>query len=247
MLREAILNFNKQFTFEPKVVNVNKLKKASKFLVAGMGGSHLAADLLHLVNPKIDLIVHSDYGLPEINYQNCLVILSSYSGNTEETLDAYRLAKKKKLPMAVITVGGKLLAMAKKDGLSYIELPNTGIQPRSALGFCLKALLKIMGQEIELKSITKLHKTFNPTQWEKSGEQMAKKLINKIPIIYSSARNLVIAYNWKIKFNENSKIPAFYNIFPELNHNEMNGFDVKESVKELSDKFYFISFNFKLI
>jgi len=75
---------------------------------------------------------------------------------------------------------------------------------------------------------------------ENSGRELAEKIKGKIPVIYSSSQNSAIAYNWKIKFNETGKIPAFYNVFPELNHNEMTGFDVKEPTKPLSEKFYFI-------
>ena len=74
---------------------------------------------------------------------------------------------------------------------------------------------------------------------------MAKKLKNYIPSIYSSTKNSNITYNWKIKFNENTKIPAFYNAIPELNHNEMNGFDYVDDTKKLSSKFFFIFLNDK--
>jgi glucose/mannose-6-phosphate isomerase len=82
--------------------------------------------------------------------------------------------------------------------------------------------------------------TLDPTSLEESGKKLALKLKNYIPVIYASDRNLSLAYNWKIKLNETGKIPAFYNVFPELNHNEMTGFDVVDSTKNLSDKFYFI-------
>jgi glucose/mannose-6-phosphate isomerase len=240
MMRDAILNFNQQFAFKPVVVNARKLKKTTKFVIAGMGGSHLAGDLLKIIDPTIEVIIHSDYGLPEIDLKKYLIILSSYSGNTEEILTAYQLAKKKKLPMAVIAVGGKLLAAAKKDDVPYIELPDTGIQPRSALGFSLRALLKLVGKEKELRQTDKLAKILPPVALENIGKALAQKLVNKIPIIYSSRRNFGIAYNWKIKLNETGKIPAFCNVFPELNHNEANGFDVKSQIKNLFEKYYFI-------
>jgi glucose/mannose-6-phosphate isomerase len=109
---EAIKNFNKQFSFEPEIKNEEKLAKKSSFIVVGMGGSAHAAELLKVLKPELDIIVRRDYGLPELpeeELKNKLIILSSYSGNTEEPIDAFYEAKKKNLAMAVISTGGKLL------------------------------------------------------------------------------------------------------------------------------------------
>ena len=73
-----------------------------------------------------------------------------------------------------------------------------------------------------------------------AGQKLANELRSKIPVIYASARNAAVAYNWKIKMNETGKIPAFYNVIPELNHNEMTGFDVSEKTKKLSENFHFV-------
>jgi glucose/mannose-6-phosphate isomerase len=239
----AIKNFNRQFSYKPKIKNKEKLLKPKLYIVAGMGGSHLAADLLKVWDPKLMLFVHKNYGLPDIQdqiLQESLLIASSYSGNTEETLDAYEAAKKRGIQRAAITVGGRLLAYAEKDGIPYIKLPDTGIQPRSALGFSIKALLALMGKTRALHNISKLSYLLKPQSLEQEGKELAEKLQGYVPIIYSSEQNLPIAYNWKIKFNETGKIPAFCNFFSELNHNEMTGFDVKATTKELSSKFYFI-------
>ena len=240
---EAIKNFNKQFECEPKIENQERLKKREKFIVVGMGGSHLAADLLKIWNPYLEMIVHKNYGLPDIQgkyLKDTLVILSSYSGNTEETIDAFEKAREKNLSMAVMSIGGKLLELAKKHSIPYVQMPDIGIQPRSALGFSLMAILKIIGEDKDITEASKLAHLLKPVEYEKAGQLLAKKMKGFVPIIYSSDRNMAIAYNWKIKFNETGKIPAFYNVFPELNHNEMTGFDIKESTKNLSKNFYFI-------
>lgn len=239
MMQNAIQNFHKQFSYEPVISNRSPLTASHYFLI-GMGGSHLAADLALVWNPILPLTIVSDYGLPAGVTKKDLVIASSYSGNTEETIDGLKIALKKKLPVVVIAVGGKLIELAKKYHLPYVQLPNTGIQPRSALGFSLRALLKIIGDEKGLRESTLLARTLKPADFEKFGKALAKKLRNCIPVIYASRRNFAIAYNWKIKLNETGKIPAFYNVLPELNHNEMNGFDVQSSTKHLCDKFYFI-------
>lgn len=217
--------------------------KASSFIVVGMGGSALAAKLLKTWKIELDIIIRTDYGLPEMSIEelkNKLIILSSYSGNTEEVIDAFGKAKEQNLNMAVIATGGELLSLAKENNTPYIELPDMKTQPRLALGLSLKAFLKFMGEESELKKITELATTLNPADSEEKGKTLAEKIKNYIPIIYSSTNNSSIAYNWKIKLNESAKIPAFYNVFPELNHNEMEGFDIRDTTRELSSRFCFI-------
>ncbi|MBI2475382.1 bifunctional phosphoglucose/phosphomannose isomerase [Candidatus Uhrbacteria bacterium] len=240
MMSDAIKNFPKQFSYKPVIELTKRLKKFSHYYVIGMGGSHLAADLALIWNPKLPLTIVSDYGLPSRVTKKDLVIASSYSGNTEEIIDGLKIALKKKIPVVVIAIGGKLIALSKKHNLPYIQLPNTGIQPRCALGFSLRALLKIVRDERGLRESAKLTKTLVATKYEKAGQTLASKLTGKVPVIYSSQNNLAIAYNWKIKLNETGKIPAFYNVLPELNHNEMNGFDVQPTTKQLCDKFHFI-------
>ena len=243
MMKDAILNFQKQFLYEPKIENKSNLKKHSSFVLLGMGGSHLAADIVHSYNPDIPLIIHSDYGLPGcdlMTLKNSLVIASSYSGNTEEVIEGLEIARKKKLDIAVIAVGGKLLELAKKYHLPYIQLPNTGIQPRSALGFSLMSLLSLMNQKNALREAKKLAQLLKPKSIESLGKSLAQKLQNAVPVVYSSTKNQALAYNWKIKLNETGKIPAFYNILPELNHNEMPGFDVVTRTRQLSSHFIFL-------
>ncbi len=272
-MRDAILSFPKQFRFVPKVEN-GPVKKYKKYIVAGMGGSHLAADILKTLKPELDIIVHSDYGLPafldpsrpsatlpssgeggskekrlERRISQTLLIASSYSGNTEETLDAFEQARSKGIAVAAIAVGGKLLELAKQYQTPYVQMPDTGIQPRSALGFNLRALLKIMKQGELLRQSRELAKSLQPKNIEEKGRALAQKLKSRMPVIYASQKNYSLAYNWKIKFNETGKIPTFYNIFPELNHNEMSGFSAAggpasggdaPDPKSLSEKFYFL-------
>ena len=237
-MKEAIRNFPKQLKFEPKIENGENFKPAKKFIVSGMGGSHLAADLIKAWNPSFDMTVHHDYGLPAVDLKKCLIIISSYSGNTEEALDGFNKAILEKLPLAAISIGGKLLELAKEHQKPYIQMPDTGIEPRSALGFSLVSMLKMMGQEKALSDIKNI--SFNMADLEEKGQALAQRLKNHIPVIYTSTANGPIGYNWKIRFNETGKIPAFCNTIPELNHNEMVGFDREGESKGLSDSFYFL-------
>ncbi|MDA1337443.1 MAG: bifunctional phosphoglucose/phosphomannose isomerase [bacterium] len=236
MMRESIESFAKQFEYEPVIENQEKWGKAEKFLLCGMGGSHLQGDILQMLAPTLNFLVYSDYGLPKNIEKDRLIIISSYSGNTEETVSAFQEATEKGFPLVVISVGGKLIELAKEHQVSYVQIPDTGIQPRSALGYTLRALLKLTGEENLLKEVGILAQKLLPASFEHEGEELAKKFLEKIPVIYSSRSNEPIAYNWKIKLNESAKIPSFYNVFPELNHNEMTGFDVIDSTKDLSGK-----------
>lgn len=243
MMGKAILDFGKQFAFSPRVENARKLKAYGKFTVCGMGGSNLVMGLLKIADPTIDSVEHRNYGLPALSTtatKDRLNVAVSYSGNTEETLSSFDAALRRRLPLAAIATGGKLLARAKKQGVPYIELPITGIQPRMALGFITQALLKLMHRGALYRQASALAIILKPSKARSAGERLARDFKNHIPVIYASDINGMIAYNWKIKMNETGKIPAFYNVLPELNHNEMTGFDVKEKSRHLSKQFHFI-------
>ncbi len=243
MLDASIRDFPAQFEFEPKIENRSNLGKvkAKKYLVCGMGGSALAAEILKCAEPGLNLAVSRNYGLPELaDLKDRLVILSSYSGNTEETISAFHAARKKKLNLAVVSKGGALIELAKEHGAPYIQIPDTGIQPRMATGFTVRALLALMGDREGLKATRKLAADLHPIRLEKEGREVSVKLRGRVPVIYASAENEALARIWKIKFNENGKIPAFWNFFPELNHNEMTGFDVIPSTQPLASHFHFI-------
>jgi len=242
-MKQVFIEFQKQFDYQPVIVNKKKYKKSDRFIVLGMGGSNLAPDIIKNVAPQLHIRAHKNYGLP-VMPDSCLkkylIIANSYSGNTEETLDGLKMAYKKKLNIIIIATGGKLINFAKKNSLPYIQMPNFGIQPRSALGFNCQAMLYAMGQKKLSQELADLAKTLKGKNYETRGKKLAKELKNKVPIIYSSENNFALAYNWKIKFNETGKIPAFYNLLPELNHNEMTGFDVQASTQKLSKFFHFI-------
>ena len=244
MILQDIKNFNKQFGYDPKIQNAGHLPQtAKKFIVCGMGGSHLAIDILKAWKPELDVTVWSDYGLPlisERDQRECLIIASSYSGNTEETISAFLEAKERRLPLVAVAAGGELISLAKSFGVPYVALPDTDIQPRMALGFSIKAVLTLMGAKSAFKEVGALEHLLVPARYETIGKKLAKQLKGSIPIVYASRRNTAVAQNWKIVLNETGKIPAFANVFPELNHNEMTGFDVRKGTKALSSKCRFI-------
>lgn len=242
MMYESLKNFYKQFEFVPVLENAKALKKYPSFTVLGMGGSNLAAGLLKIWNSGLDIHSYKNYGLPPVSpkaLKKSLIVASSYSGNTEEVIDGFQKASKNKLSIAVIAAGGKLLDLARKNKRPYIQLPH-GIQPRTAIGYSFMALLKMTGDTARLREAASLTTLLKSTEYERAGKTLAKKLKGNVPIICASERNKALAYNWKIRINETGKVPAFANTFPELNHNEMTSFDIKDTTRDLSQKFFFV-------
>lgn len=232
-MEEIIRNFTEQLEYAPEIENAAVLKRSGlprhggdKFIVAGMGGSNLAAGIIKSWKPKLDVIIHRDYGLPDMEERELkerLIVLSSYSGTTEETISAFNEALSRELPLIVITTGGKLLELAQKNDTPYIRLPDIKAHPRFAIGLSIRATLKAMGEDLILNDITGEAGLLNVDDYKEAGKDLAHGLENKIPLVYSSIRNRSLAYFWKVNFNETAKIPAFFNVFPEINHNEIVG------------------------
>ena len=121
-----------------------------------------------------------------------------------------------------------------------MALPPVHEQPRMALGYSAKGMLSAMHEGKLLKEIGSVARELRPLQNEPDGKTLAKILNGGVPVVYASLRNATVAMNWKIVLNETGKIPAFWNALPELNHNEMTGFDVKRSTRDLSERFHFV-------
>ena len=229
-MEEIIRNFPKQFAWDPKIENEGKLSRLGKYILAGMGGSHLQGDILNTVAPESNVFLHKDYGLPAFTKEDLsqyLLVASSYSGNTEETISAFKDAIQRRMGVAAISTGGQLLELAQSHKVPYIQIPDTGIQPRMALGFGFRALVKMIGSEDLVESSGKLAFELKAEEFEEQGRTLAKKLEKRVPVVYSSQKNYAAAYIWKVKLNEGAKVPAFFNVFPELNHNELAGFSTK--------------------
>jgi glucose/mannose-6-phosphate isomerase len=213
-----------------KLPEINK-KKVSNIVICGMGGSAAGGLLVKSFVKNIPVFVNRNYDLPKYVNRNSLVFVVSYSGNTEETLSAYNEAKKRKATIIAITSGGKL---AEKERKKAIIIPS-GYQPREALGYTLiPALVALSRYRLMPNQDNAVRETIRalvPKTDSKEGFMLAKKLLNKIPVFYASDNMAGVAYICKTLTNENVKQPAFYNVFPEMNHNELNGF--KRNAKKL--------------
>lgn len=242
-MEESLLNFHQQFSTELEIGNGEEWQQYARFLVAGMGGSALPSQILSLFRPELDLVIHRDYGLPVLaqdRWQERLVIASSYSGNTQETLNALDEARRRHVPVAVISTGGKLLEIAQREDIPFVKIPDSGLLPRVAVGVSFLGLCKLTGQEELYEKTRQLAFQLKPKDLKSQGERLSKELLGKIPVIYGSGYSFPIAKQWKIAFNETTRIPAFANAFPELNHNEMAGFDVMDSTRELASRFHIV-------
>lgn len=242
----AIRGLPDQFAFTPEIVQSDTLpREHAGAVVCGMGGSALAPDFLTAWDGAdaalAGLRVHRGYGLPNLpDLDRRLIIASSYSGNTEETLDAYDAARARGLALAAVTVGGELLARAQRDGIPHIILPATGIQPRMAIGYSTVALAAILRHTRAQRELAELAARLDATGAEGGGEELAGALGDRTPIIYAGERNAAVARFWKIAVNETGKNPAFTNVLPELNHNEMTGFDVGPKARGILGRFAII-------
>ena len=238
-MRQEIITSPRQFKIGIEVARKVKVKgKVNKILICGMGGSALPGSLLKIYlrdsEENIPSSTNRNYKLPYWVDKKTLVVCISYSGNTEEILSCLRETIDKKIPVACITSGGEMAEICSQRKIPFALVPE-GNQPRMALGFQFSALMKILNNcnlTKGLKDISSLEKKLNPISLEEKGKVLAERIKGEIPVIYASPRHKELARIWKIKFNENSKVPAFFNYIPELNHNEIEGFSKEKNKDE---------------
>jgi glucose/mannose-6-phosphate isomerase len=207
-----------------------------KVVFSGMGGSALAALFVPTwPTCTVPFEVIRGYDIPPYVDADTLFIASSYSGNTEETIESLHKAAEKGAQIAVLTGGGKLADIAREKGYPLAVLPQVS-QPRFAVFYSLRALATLLqtagvaGRNIdELESVSQklaeAVKTWLPEvpTAENPAKQLAQESIGKSVVIYGGAKLAPAAYKWKISFNENAKQVAWWNQFPELSHNEFIG------------------------
>lgn len=248
-MRNLILNFPKQAEEAVAIGNAAtikiKTKNIEQIVVSGLGGSAIGGDLIRAYfadKCSVPVIVNRHYYFPEFVGKNSLVIISSYSGNTEETTASYNDAIKRKAKIFCITSGGEVEKMAKKYKHPYIKIPG-GFPPRAALGYSfftmLVALSKlgfIKEQKKEIKETLALLNELsarygNHDSSENTALNLAKTLHGKLPLIYSAADKFdTVNTRWRGQINENAKALAFGHVFPELNHNEIVGWEVLKDI-----------------
>lgn len=207
-------------------------RQFTNIVISGLGGSGIGGKIVsQLLAEKIDLpiVCTNDYVLPAFVGKDSLVIISSYSGDTEETVAAMHEAVQKGAEIACVTSGGKIGAYAKENSLNHIIIPG-GNPPRSMFGYSsvqLFFVLKAYGlidnyfeKEIE-NSIALIESEIDHIRAE--SKNIAEKIVTRIPILYSEAMYEGVAIRWRQQINENSKMLCWHHVFPEMNHNELVG------------------------
>ncbi len=220
---------------------VTPVSEFSNVVVTGLGGSGIGGSIVqNYVFDKLNVpfIVNKDYSLPSFVNKNSLVIVCSYSGNTEETLEALNQAIKVKATIVCITSGGKVAEIAKKKGFDCILVP-AGMPPRSCLGYSLIQILYTLNHftlidnkfEKEMTAAVKEMKA-KEKDTQKKAKAIAKKILGKLPIIYSASTYEGVAIRFRQQLNENSKMLCWHGAIPEMNHNELVGWrdDAKDKV-----------------
>lgn len=223
--------------------------RAKKIIICGMGGSAIIGDLLRdylILEARVPMVVNRDSRLPGFVDQQTLVFLISYSGNTRETLRNYREALQRKANIIVITSGGLLEKEAKKNGLPCVTVRADNL-PRASLGLLFFPVLNILrrlnfidNKQNEIDEVLRLMKTL-AKRWGRTApserntaKKLALELQGRIPLFYG-ANSLMdgIARRWKSQINENTKLFASYNSFPEITHNEIECWQNLNSFKKL--------------
>lgn len=239
-MKDLIAKFPEQLEAALKIGSNAKLSLAGKpisnVLISGLGGSGIGGSIaseLIASETIIPINVCKTYFIPNYVNENTLVIISSYSGNTEETINALELAIEKKAKIVCVTSGGKIEEIAKTKQLDLILIPS-GMPPRACLGYSLTQLFFILKHFGIIKSDfeTALKISIELLKQEekdilKQAKEVAKKLMNKIPVIYTTTYNEGIAIRLRQQINENSKMLCWHHVFPEMNHNELVGWTEK--------------------
>jgi glucose/mannose-6-phosphate isomerase len=214
--------------------------KPNSIIVAGMGGSGIGGDLLKdwaRNRTTVPIEVNREYQLPAYAGKRTLVLITSYSGDTEESLGAFLDALKRKCMIYCVSSGGALLENAERLKVPYLRVPG-GMPPRAALPYLFVPLLKCMekmglvsGASEELsEALQLLEKISKDNSLEKPAkENFSKTLALNIgqtaPVVYGFGFYRSVAQRFKQQFNENSKVPAKWEVFSELNHNEIVGWE----------------------
>lgn len=204
-----------------------------KVYAAGLGGSGIGATFVaEFVRDEcpIPYTVGKGYYLPAYVDKNTLCIASSYSGNTEETLEVFEKMLQTGAKVVVISSGGKLIAKAKALGLDYIQLPDNWSSPRACLGYSLVQQLFVLHKLgfISNQAIQDIEAAASLLEQEQEdikvrAERVAPFLCNKIPVIYTTDRMEAVAIRCRQQLNENAKILCWHHVVPEMNHNELVG------------------------
>jgi glucose/mannose-6-phosphate isomerase len=236
VLVNSYLQIENAWNNQIKISGINP-SEISNIIISGLGGSAISADLIkNFIRDElsIPLLVNRNYSLPKFANEKTLFIASSYSGNTEETISSLKQAIELGCKIICISTGGEIESIAKSKNITCIKVQE-GFQPRYSLGLSFFSLLKVFqvlkfikDQSSVVEKIKSIWKK-NGIEFSREGNtafNLAESLVGFIPVIYSVADSTSsIGYRFKCQLNENSKLHAFHNEVPEMNHNEIIGWE----------------------
>ncbi|PIP13348.1 MAG: bifunctional phosphoglucose/phosphomannose isomerase [bacterium (Candidatus Stahlbacteria) CG23_combo_of_CG06-09_8_20_14_all_34_7] len=223
-------------------------KTITNIIYAGMGGSALAGDVIRdFLFPfsKIGFEIIRNYNLPEYAGKNSFIIISSFSGNTEETISCFKDALKRGSKILAVSSGGEIERIAKTNRISHIKLP-IDIPPRTAFGmtlFCILRKIESFYDNQELKNmIADVLMRMDDYSFDyKNAKMLSKMMQNRIPIFYTDTSFSSVGRRCANQMSENAKHFAHFNLIPEMNHNEIVGLEMPKILKK-SVVIFFLSF-----
>jgi glucose/mannose-6-phosphate isomerase len=225
----------------PKLPDWNA-SQIQNILLAGLGGSAIGGDLVRSYLAErlnIPFFICRNYTLPHFVGESSLVFISSYSGNTEETVSAYDDAQRRKAKILTLSSGGKVEEKSLENRITWVNIPG-GLPPRAALGYSFVPVLVMLerlgladGEKDQIKrtgeflSSNRLKYRLESGVRENPAKRLALQLHQKLPIIYAATDHFdAVSTRWKGQICENAKMLAFNNVFPEFNHNELVGWKI---------------------
>jgi len=235
-INDYLNDFTNHLTKAIEIANNTDLRPCNKeiknILICGLGGSGIGGTIVtDIISPKVNIPIAStkDYSIPNFVNEHTLVIANSYSGNTEETLYALEKCQARGAEIAVITSGGKLKIIAEENNYNHIIIPGNH-PPRAMFGYAFTELFFMLNHYEIIDDAFKnnFEKTITLLDAEKEDIQkqameLAKKMYKQTPVIYVANGFEGVAVRFRQQLNENSKMLAWHNVIPEMNHNELLG------------------------
>lgn len=234
-MRELTENFPNQVRESIEIADKSMLTAAKgikNIVISGLGGSGIGASIVSnwvYDSCKLPITINKGYFLPNFVKKNTLVICSSYSGNTEETMHVLDQAYKSGAKIVCISSGGKMIEFCKAHNIDYIQVPG-GMPPRTCIGYSIVQLMqvltfnkfipgKLFKQLIRIPDFLKKEEA----SIQKLSSKLCDKIFDKMPIIYGDERFEGVVVRYRQQINENAKILCWHHVIPEMNHNEMVG------------------------
>ena len=235
-MNDYINDFTNHLREAMQIGSAAQLKKSNKtfknVLICGLGGSGIGGTIVSDVvssRVSIPILTTKDYSIPNFVDENTLVIASSYSGNTEETLYALEKCIKRNAEICIITSGGKLNAIAEDNNFNHIIIPD-GHPPRAMFGYAFTELFYVLNHygviddsfQNDFKNAIQILNT-EKQEIQKQAILLAEKMFNQTPVIYVANGFEGVAIRFRQQINENSKMLCWHHVVPEMNHNELLG------------------------